>query len=178
MNLMKENSYILLEFRGRLNGPLLDQLLASLQWSLEESELSMSLRKRVFSVALECFQNVYRYSPQLTHSVSGEVSEEMAYSEANLAVRVKNGQYVVTSGNALFPEQAKSLVRLIESVNHASAEELKFRYNEALQNYSTSNQRGAGLGLMDMKRKSNAPLNYRITQKADQFWFELELQLS
>jgi hypothetical protein len=126
---------------------------------------------------MESFQNVYRYAPQLTHSLSGEVNDDMAYSEAHLTVVYEQGKYKVKAGNMLLKEQENALTKQLEEVNHADSESLRQRYNETLQNYRTSNNKGAGLGLMDMKRKANSPLIYTIQPYQDHFWFDIELQI-
>lgn len=173
---MKRTVNTILEFKGRLNGPLLDQLLRSLQFYLEENELNILMRKRVFSVAMECFQNIYRYAPQLTHSHDGE-SDEHAYTYGELSVAYDGAQYTVSSGNNIFNEQSHALRDAIDGVNNKNAEDLKKQYSEVLKNGQFNLRGGAGLGLMDMRRKSSGPLQYKISENGDQSWFELTISL-
>jgi hypothetical protein len=173
---MKRTANTILEFNGRVNGPLMDQLLRSLQFFLEETEMNILMRKRVFSVAMECFQNVYRYAPQLTHSHDGE-QDDANYTLAHLYVGYDEKGYKVSSGNYIFCEQSHNLVDSLQEVNGASDEELKKRYNDVLKNGKFNLRGGAGLGLMDMRRKSNKPLKYSIEDEGEQCWFELTIHV-
>jgi hypothetical protein len=55
----------------------------------------------------------------------------------------------------------------IDTVNDMNGPDLKTYYKEILNNTQFSEKGGAGLGFIDMKKRSGCPLEYEITE-ADQ----------
>jgi hypothetical protein len=59
----------------------------------------------------------------------------------------------------------------IEDINSLSPEGLKERYKQVLNNGNISNKGGAGLGIIDIARKSGSKLEYKFNHHNDSLSF-------
>ena len=65
----------------------------------------------------------------------------------------------------------EKLKKKIDEINAMTKEELKSYYLESLKNTELSEKGGAGLGMIDMARKSGQKLDYRFDPLNDRFTF-------
>ncbi len=88
-------------------------------------------------------------------------------------------QYVITSGNALLKGDVQKITDKIEGINLLDAAGLKARYKEIIKNTQLSEKGGAGLGFVDMARKSGNKLRYDFETVNDELaFFSLKTTIS
>ena len=85
----------------------------------------------------------------------------------------KNWQttYHITSGNLIEKNKIENLENQLKKVNSLNKEELKLLYREVLENQEISDKGGAGLGLIEMARKSGQELKYDFKPFNEHFSF-------
>jgi hypothetical protein len=160
-----ERENILLSFKGVVTSDLLTSVLSIMESKMDYMDESPKLKKKVFNVLVECLQNLYH------HIDSNEDKEKsMLRIEAKSAlfmIAKKDDHFVIRTGNYIDVESANELQRRIEIINGMDKEELKKYYQDVLSNGTLSEKGTAGLGMIDIARKSGNKLDYQFLPISD-----------
>jgi uncharacterized protein YjfI (DUF2170 family) len=157
--MQKDNlSYI---YRGRFTQNITDHILFLAEDNLEKEEQSSKIKKRVYSIMVECLQNVTRHQ--------NDTQDNSIDNFGLFVIQKKDEKYFITTGNLVEKSSINNIRVLIEKINSLEKEELKNYYKEVLDAGSLSNKGGAGLGLIDMARKSGNKLSYIFKDISDDF---------
>lgn len=141
-------------YRGLFTQPITDSIIALTENNLDSVGQSTKLKKRVFSIMVECLQNITRHQ-----FIDGR--EDLRSDQSGMFVICnKDCSYQMTSGNVVNADAIPHLTHLLEKVNSLNKEELKEYYKQVLEDGSISSKGGAGLGLIEMARKSGNKLFY------------------
>jgi len=147
---------ILISYRGIINKQDINDVISETEKKLSSSVEKLKTRKKVFNIVVEAIQNIYHHNIE-----NGKSSEELKFVYLYLT-RSSNG-YKILTGNHIASINIPDLTRRLEETNALSKEEVREYYRNRLDTGKLSNKGGAGLGLVDMFRKSGEKLNY---------WFE------
>jgi hypothetical protein len=160
-------------YRGHFDQNITDNILLLTEASLEKEEQSSKVRKRIYSIMVEGLQNITRHQDD---------SEEASQEYYGIFVIQKKGEkYYITTGNVADTSNIDTLKKLLEKINSLEKDALKDYYKEVLEEGSLSNKGGAGLGLIDMARKSGNKLLYEfvsINEKYSYFYLHTIPSLS
>lgn len=112
------------------------------------------LRKKISFLIIECLQNVIRYEekPELVHKTNNRPGTFM--------IRNIENSYYINSSNLIKNEKTEGLKTKLKNINELGNEELKNLKRDVLTNKTFSEKGGAGLGLLEMTRKSEHKLEY------------------
>lgn len=144
-------------YKGIFNPALTDKILSLSENNMNLTGESSKVQKKVYFVMIETLQNITRH-------------QDINQSEENHAFFVvlnKNGEYSLTSGNIIDDSKIEGLKNSIEKINSFTPDELKEHYKFVLENSTMSEKGGAGLGLIDMARKSGNKLLYHFRKLKD-----------
>lgn len=158
-------SYI---YKGIFNSGLTDKILSLAETNMNLTGESSKTQKKVYFVMIETLQNITRHQDETQ-------SEE---NHAFFVVLNKQGEYSLTSGNIIDDSKIESLKTSLEKINSLNADELKEYYKYVLENTGMSEKGGAGLGLIDMARKSGNKLLYhfrKLKDNASFFYFNTKV---
>ncbi len=145
--MMKEN--LLFVYRGMITSENSVPLLMLLEKEMENSEFGFVGRKRLFMFILESLQNVSR------HSNKSELAN------MSLVVYSKSDEgYTVTTGNVIESATVDNLRSRLEEINRLDAVEIRNIYRQMLNSSELSNKGGAGIGLIEMAKKTGNKLDY------------------
>jgi hypothetical protein len=144
-------------YRGVVTNENSVPLLMLLEKEMENSEFGFVGRKRVFMFVLESLQNVTRHSDGNEHAGMSLV----VYSKVN-------GGYTVTTGNVISTSSIEDLKNRLDEINHLQTGEIRRVYRQMLSNSEFSSKGGAGLGLIEMAKKTGNKLDYDFLQLDDQ----------
>lgn len=122
-----------------------------------EKETDRSLRARLAFVLVEAYQNVIRHRPP---SASAGVSDG---SGCMLLLRSAPGLNEVTTMNPVLRSDVQALVNDLEGLGTLDRDQLKSRYLATLQREGRTRRGGAGLGLIEMARRSGNALRHGFT---------------
>lgn len=149
-------SYI---YRGMLSISISDSILELTERNFEEYELDNLTFKKVYFILVEILQNVTKYQQYETeHRINSIV----------IVQRLKNN-YFLTVGNLINNSEIANLKARIDKVNSLNKEELNEYYKHILINGKYNKKGGAGLGLINIKRRSRHKLNYSFSRVSDDF---------
>jgi hypothetical protein len=145
--MMKER--LMFVYRGIVTNENSIPLLMLLEKEMENSEFGFIGRKRLFMFVLESLQNVSRHSDR----------ENMAGMSLVVYSKVEGG-YTVTTGNVISSSNIENLKRRLDEINNLETSEIRNVYRQMLSNSEFSTKGGAGLGLIEMAKKTGNKLDY------------------
>ncbi len=154
--MMKER--LMFVYRGVVTNENSASLLMLLEKEMESAEFGFVGRKRLFMFVLESLQNVSRHS---NHN---------QYAEMSLVVYSKTDSgYTVTTGNVIETERISDLREKLDEINNLEAGEIRTVYRNMLSHAEFSNKGGAGLGLIEMAKKTGNKLDFDFIELDDKF---------
>ena len=112
------------------------------------------IRKRVSVAISECFQNLIR------HKDAPQGIDNEFYRPSMFMIRNLDRNYYIGSANLLKEEKAKQLKQQLGSLSKLSQPELRLLYLKLLPSADFSDKGGAGLGLIEMARKSKQKFEF------------------
>lgn len=169
-----ENNKVLLLFKGSFNAELLSSILQITENKLIVLNESRKVKKKIFNILVECLQNVYLHLDKMKNAslVSGDDS-------AIFILGKTEEDYLIITGNYVGKENCESLAKNLDYLKTLDNDQLKEKYREVLENEQYSEQGGAGLGLIDMLRKSGRRVEYTVKPYNDEFsFFSLVVKIS
>jgi hypothetical protein len=147
-DLMMEDN-LMFVYRGVVTNENSEALLMLLEKEMEQSDFGFIGRKRLFMFVLESLQNVSRHSTKKKH---GEMSL-VIYS------KIERG-YTVTTANVISKSDAPGLKEQLDLLNSLDASGIRELYRKKLSTTDFSDKGGAGLGLIEMAKKTGNKLDY------------------
>jgi hypothetical protein len=129
--------------------------------SLTESNMmkeleSNAVQKKVFHVMVECLQNISKHADDFA-------ANDFVYSGRGIFLVSKGeGDYSVTTGNVIDNYKTEELRSLLETINSLDKEGLNQLYKTQIKEGRLSEKGGAGLGFIDIARKTGKKLIYHF----------------
>jgi hypothetical protein len=148
-----EDDALSLFYRGDFADEITVRLIDLSELHFKEGKKQMSIKKKVSFLMAECFQNVIRYGEE---SSSDDSTEDQS---GFFMTRSFNNKYYIASGNLVEQSKIQLLKEKIEDINKLSRDELKQLYLKVLGTDDYTSKGGAGLGLIEMARKSGRKLS-------------------
>ena len=155
---IKEDNLCML-YSGNFSDEITNKLIELSEYNINNIDALSKMKKKASFLMAECFQNIVRH---------GEKYKEVP-SDGFFLTKNWGGVYYITSGNLIEKQKIENLKTQLEKVNSLSKDELKMLYREVLENSEISEKGGAGLGLIEMARKSGQKLDYLFKNKNDNF---------
>ncbi|MEL0635569.1 MULTISPECIES: biofilm regulation protein kinase SiaB [Marinomonas] len=165
-----EKDKILLCFNGPISRSLIEEIGNALKNYLQSEKLPPASALDVFAAYIELTQNIRHYAAQ---------SQLEGAQTATVIVSHNNDCYSVAAGNTVRLEDGVALQKRIESFAKMDKVELKAAYKTQLrQPRDLQAVTGAGLGLIDMARKSTKPMEATLKPIDDETaYFSLSVQI-
>lgn len=147
---------IFLAFEGEVNHKLVKVLADNTLERLERENEEFMTRRNVYHVLIEAMQNISK-------QVMINNSQEPVRMPQGILMVIKNiDRYQVTTGNLVRTERVEDLKKLLDRINFLKKEELDESYRSQLKNGGLTNSGGAGLGFIDIRRKTGMSLEYNF----------------
>lgn len=140
----KEN--IILCFQGDFNQDLVNAILILAERGPDVQNSSTVVRARVFSVLVECMQNIRKY---------GSPNNSSDLKPGIVIVCIDQTGYTLKTGNFIENSEIPNLKERLDSVQKLNKEELKDLHKKVLGETKLTEKSGAGLGLISIARKSD-----------------------
>ncbi|HMT27954.1 MAG TPA: DUF6272 family protein, partial [Bacteroidia bacterium] len=128
-------------------------------------------KKKVYNILVESLQNIYHHMDELQKE---ENPDELSIKDRDamfMIVRGEDGIYYIHTGNYVLNIKKDILQARIEEVNAMSPEELRAHYVDRLNTSELSDKGGAGLGIIDIARKSGNKLGYSFNAVSEKYSF-------
>lgn len=143
---------ILICFNGPISTTVIGEIGAALKEHIESNHAPELEVMDVFSVYIEMSQNIKNYAS--THGLGD------ADSSATVVIAAAEaGHYAVCAGNLVIREDGEALLERIQELSRCDKAQLKALYKQQLrQPHSQKPGQGAGLGLIEIARRSSQPM--------------------
>jgi hypothetical protein len=160
---MKTNE-ISLVYEGEVTQEITKTFTSLTEKSLAKSEESNAVQRKVFNVMVECLQNISKHADSMS-----EDDED----ERRGIVMVSRGEesYNIITGNVVKNEKVKGLRANLEQVNSLDKEGLSTLYKTQMKEGRFSDKGGAGLGLIDIAKKTGNTLSYQFKELNEEVSF-------
>lgn len=158
-------------YLGKFDNTVLGFATEILKGHMTMADDSEGKKNKLSFLMIESFQNILRYG------LSGR-ADDMKSGEIFI-VRKYRGSYYITTGNYVENNRIDPTREKLERVNSLSPDDLKKLFMATLQNKKISKEGGAGLGFMEMVRKTKEKLDFDFVDIDGQrsfFYFQLRLK--
>ena len=156
---MVENK-ITLVYEGEINQEITNVFSEMAEAGMDEEH--ETTKKRVYHVMVECLQNICKHADEKGYT------EDIGRGKGILLVGNDNDQYSITTGNIIANENIDGLAEMLDRINAMTPEEIKKEYKQMIRNARLSDKGGAGLGFIDMVKKTGNPIEYLVHQLDDE----------
>lgn len=147
-------------YKGAFHEGLTEKIIGISENSIEGNDNPTMVNRRVSFLIVECFQNI------LKHGEQGD--ETGGEDEGIFSFRTVDDSFFINSVNLIKEKDRAQLEESFSILNGLGKDELKQLYKQQLESASLSEKGGAGLGLIQLARKSGQPIRYKFTPKSEE----------
>ena len=146
-------------------GPFMDDLTSKIidisENTCADNQDLPKVSRKVSFLLVECFQNIVRHGE--------ETSSELASTLKNGLFSFKNidNAFIINSINLVEIDEIDSLREQVEFINSLDTKQLREAYRKKLEHNEISGKGGAGLGLLELARKSGQKIKYKFENVND-----------
>lgn len=158
-------------YKGEMNHDITKLYTSMAEIKISKSKKEKNLRMKVFHVMVECLQNISKHSDDYD-------DEETKIGNGLFIVGEKETSYYVLTGNMINNENVPSLKKHIDKLNKMEKDELDALHKKQMREGILTTRGGAGLGLIDIVRKTGQNLQYdfiKVNDKAQYFVLKVEI---
>lgn len=155
---------IILVYEGEFSQEITKSVLSMAEKNMDTTNEEVNVKKKVFNVMVECLQNICKHSEEF-----GADNDD--FNTAIFMIGKEHETYKITSGNVIYNNKVEGLKAKLEKINSLDKEGLKEYYKNTLSNSELSDKGGAGLGFIDMARKSGQKLAFEFVKIDEQISF-------
>ncbi|MCL2718279.1 MAG: SiaB family protein kinase [Lachnospiraceae bacterium] len=165
-NMTKKNNVEII-YTGALWAGGIEGLGSTLRRQMEFEELSLSASQSVFSVFVELMNNMLMYSVEKM-----DIEGHPGVSKGVFVLASKQKVYFAQSGNMMKTENVELVKGRIDYLNSLDKQGLRKFYKEKIrQKDENEGSKGAGLGLIEIAKRSNEPIIYEFTPCGEDLTF-------
>ncbi|MGC8602627.1 MAG: SiaB family protein kinase [Desulfomonilaceae bacterium] len=164
---LKQNSIIFC-FCGPISQEVIEGVGGTLRQKMKLEEVDLNTTQKVFAVFVEQMQNIVNYSADRL------IPEDRQEGEIRIGVLIvgqENTGFYVLCGNKIRKEETQNLRKQLDMINRMNKDELKQLYLERRKMAPMADKKGAGLGLIDIARKSTRPIEFDFSPVDGDFVF-------
>jgi hypothetical protein len=160
--MMSQN--LILVYQGDFTQESTKSILSMAERNLDSSGEDSSIKRKVFNVMVEALQNIVKHSDEL---VDGQTRSHAAI----FLIGKESNRYSIMSGNPVRKSNVDKLKKTLDHINGLDKDGLKELYKEIIKNTTISEKGGAGLGFVDMARKSGGKLQFEFPEMNTDYCF-------
>lgn len=158
---MKKNN-INLAYEGEITHQITKAFTSLTENNMIRDEDYSSVQKKVFHVMVECLQNISKHADNQFNFVSSKDGRGI------FLVSKDEAEYNVTTGNVVKNEKIDELKKMLEHINQLDRANLNKLYKQKIKEGRLSEKGGAGLGFIDIARKTGQKLVYSFVKIDDE----------
>ena len=162
MHQMMLSKDIYLVYEGEFSQEIVKTILMLTERNLAYFGEVLSVKRKVFNIMVECLQNICRHCYE-ENIIVGKYAIFM--------IGMENNHYTILSGNYILKNEVDSLRSKLEKINGLDKDGLKDLYKEIMLKGKRSPKGGAGLGLIDIARRSGQKLKFYFQEVEDNITF-------
>ncbi len=161
---------IILMYEGTINQQIIKSFAYLTECRLEQANESVKMQRTVYHIMLESLQNIAKHGIVLSPEDSDDLKAGFSKSGI-LIVGMDSMGWFITTGNLISKKSLEGLTELIDKVNGMEHEELKKLKKETMLQTKISEKGGAGLGIIDMAKRTGNELLYNVEDVGEDYCF-------
>jgi len=150
---MKKNN-INLAYEGEITHQITKAFTSLTESNLMKEDDVNTVQKKVFHVMVECLQNISKHAENRNSIVTSKDGRGI------FMISKDESEYNVTTGNVINNDKIPKLREILENINSLDPDGLKTLYKQQMREGRLSDRGGAGLGFIDIARKTGQKLIY------------------
>ncbi len=150
---MSENG-ISIVYLGEFHHQITKMFTSMAEDDMDRKDEEKSIIRKVYSVMVETLQNMAKHSDEIT--------DKYNIGKGLFMIGNKDDSYYIITSNKVTNEKKIDLEYAVKQVNSATKEELKEMYRKQITEGRISDKGGAGLGLIEIARKTRNKLVYQF----------------
>ena len=139
---------ITLAYEGEIDQAFIKAFISLAENNMSKQKEPEIIQKKVYHVIVESLQNIFRHA-----SYPGPFQ-----NRGIIFLCCNHSEYHVITGNIIDKKNKTELKDLINNINALSFDEINQLYKEKLKSGHLSDKGGAGLGFIDIRRKTGSEL--------------------
>lgn len=159
LNVKKQE--IELIYEGEINHHLVKAFTGISEGILLKTKEPSTLQKTVYHVIVESLQNISK------HAANPDSEKDKGINRGIFLLSKTEDAYNITTGNVIKKENIRYLSEKIGQLNSLTEKELNEIHKKQLSEGHISERGGAGLGLIDIRRKTGNELDFRFLPFSD-----------
>jgi hypothetical protein len=168
-----KNDKTILSFIGEIESAHIEEVMQNLEDNLEKLGENVKIKKKLYNTLIEALQNLYHHADDIN------LSDNDQSPNAICVVDHYADHYKILTGNYIKNDKIKLFKVKLERINELTKEELKKYYLEVLNNGEKSLKDGAGLGMIEISRKTDDKLDFDfVTLNNNYSLFILKIKIS
>ena len=147
-------------FSGALSQNLLKDIIRHLHLRHELADAGKPTFNRIISIIIELLQNVIYYSAIPPKDCA--MKDAKSVGEGMLVIGCENGDFFVSCGNPVRQGSVPTLESKLRKLQEMDRDQIRQYYREQLRVLPDEDSRGAGLGFIEMAKKSSRPIEFDV----------------
>jgi len=148
------NNGISLVYLGELNHEITKMFTSMAESEMERNSEEKQIKKVVYHSMVETLQNMSKHSDEIANPTN--------LGKGLFMVGKKEDTYYIITSNKISNDKVADLKEALDEVNESTVEQLREMFKKQLRYGKLSNKGGAGLGLIDIARKTEEKLDYQF----------------
>lgn len=159
-----EDEGVILSFSGKISQEIVTSLCETIEKELTAMQVQAKIIQNIFGILTEQMQNIMSYSRERIEKGDNRF---VGFGLTVVGFDSDAEKYYVSSGNFMNVDDEVKVAAKIDKINQMDEAELKDYYRELRKSGRNKHERGAGLGFLEMKKKSSDPLQYEVKPTTD-----------
>lgn len=163
---------LMLAYDGEVTQQLTKAFAALAEQSLDKEEEDNMVKRKVFHVMVECLQNVCK------HTDATETGDPLIPGNGIFLVGRSDSHYTITTGNTVSSDKRASITEMLDEINDLDKDGVKALYKKQLREARLSEKGGAGLGFIDIAKKTGQKIGYSfidVNEKSSFFLLKVKV---
>lgn len=155
---------ILMVYEGEFSQDVTKSVLSMTESSFTTEQVNEVTRKKVYNIMMEALQNICKHEFK-------EKDGKGTGPDSLFMIASTEQEFHIITGNAVEKNITQVIQKKLDQVNSLDPEGLKTLYKEARLNSTISAVGGAGLGFIDIARKSGNKIAYHFAPLTDDIFY-------
>ncbi len=145
---------IIFSFSGPMSHEIIEGIGSAIRVKIGEgADGDRNAALKVFAIFVEQVENVINYSVEKDH-------EDSQLSFGIVVIGKKDDFFFISGGNKIHTDKVEKLKSNLDKLSNMNKDELKIYYKEKRKAAKEDDSKGAGIGFIEMARKSTQPIEY------------------
>jgi len=159
-----------MDYQGNVDFNVIESLLVKLRKKPDFISLGITTRKRVFSIVVECLENICKNPLSSSHG-SGD-------SNSRIMVKINEEKIEILAANRVDETAKERLTGYLDLIKDLDDAALRNLYETRICSEPVKDENGAGLGLISMALKSGNNINFSFRKlESGLYYFEINISI-